>query len=33
MRKLDIEGVPRGRLCITIIPDEAAHKPLGLVRP
>ncbi|MCL4106610.1 UNVERIFIED_CONTAM: hypothetical protein GTU68_009744, partial [Idotea baltica] len=31
MKKLGIEGVRRGRRCITTIPSEAAHKPLDLV--
>ena len=31
MKKLSIEGVRRGRRCITTIPSEAAHKPLDLV--
>jgi putative transposase len=31
MKKLDIEGVRRGRRCITTIPSEVAHKPLDLV--
>ena len=32
MRQLGIEGVRRGKRCITTIPDEAAHKPLDLVQ-
>ncbi len=32
MRQLGIEGVLRGRRCITTISDEAAHKPLDLVQ-
>ena len=31
MKKLGIEGVRRGRRCITTIPFEAANKPLDLV--
>ena len=31
MKKLGIEGVRRGRRCITTIPSEVAHKPLDLV--
>ena len=31
MRKRGIEGVKRGRRCITTIPSEVAHKPLDLV--
>jgi len=31
MKRLGIEGVRRGRRCITTIPSEAAHKPLDLV--
>jgi len=31
MKQLGIEGVRRGRRCITTIPDEAAYKPLDLV--
>ena len=31
MKKRGIEGVRRGRRCITTIPSEAAHKPLDLV--
>jgi putative transposase len=31
VKKLGIEGVRRGRRCITTIPSEAAHKPLDLV--
>jgi putative transposase len=30
MKQLGIEGVRRGKRCITTIPDEAAHKPLDL---
>jgi transposase InsO family protein len=32
MKKLGIEGVRRGRRCITTIPSEVAHKPLALVK-
>ena len=31
MKQLGIEGVRRGRRCITTIPSEAAYKPLDLV--
>ena len=31
MKQLGLEGVRRGKRCITTIPDEAAHKPLDLV--
>ena len=31
MKKLGIEGVRRGRRCITTIPSEATYKPLDLV--
>ena len=32
MKYLGLQGVRRGRRCITTIPDEAAHKPLDLVQ-
>lgn len=32
MKKLCIEGVRRGRRCITTIPSEAVHRPLDLVK-
>jgi len=32
MKRLGLEGVRRGKRCITTIPDEAAHKPLDLVQ-
>ena len=32
MKQQGIEGVRRGRRCITTIPSEAAHKPLDLVK-
>ena len=32
MKKRGIEGVRRGRRCITTIPSEVAHKPLDLVQ-
>ena len=32
MNQLGIEGVRRGKRCITTIPDEAAQKPLDLVQ-
>jgi transposase InsO family protein len=32
MKQLGIEGVRRGKRCITTIPDEVAHKPLDLVQ-
>lgn len=32
MKQLGIEGVRRGKRCITTIQDEAAHKPLDLVQ-
>ncbi len=32
MKQLGIEGVRRGKRCITTIPDEAAHKPLDLIQ-
>jgi len=32
MKQLGIEGVRRGKRCITTIPDEAVHKPLDLVQ-
>ena len=31
MRRLGLEGVRRGRRCITTIPDDAANKPMDLV--
>ena len=31
MKRLGLEGVRRGKRCITTIPDEAANKPLDLV--
>jgi len=31
MKKLNIEGIRRGRRCITTIPSDAAYNPLGLV--
>jgi len=31
MKQLGLEGVRRGKRCITTIPDEAANKPLDLV--
>ena len=32
MKQLGIEGVRRGKRCITTIPDETAYKPLDLVQ-
>ena len=32
MKQLGLEGVRRGRRCITTIPDESAHRPLDLVQ-